>query len=68
MPSERVTSGGGITLLSAAFALLVSACGEQPADETNQGDQGAAPTAEESNTAAATGNAGQATEGAQQQQ
>jgi hypothetical protein len=60
MTSERVTSGATVALLSAALLLLVTACGEQGSDET---DQGAAPASEESTT----GDAGQATEGTQKQ-
>ncbi|MGH6896311.1 MAG: hypothetical protein ACREJ5_07165 [Geminicoccaceae bacterium] len=56
-------AGTKVALLSAALFLLVAACGEQAPEETQQG---AAPASEQS-TAAATGDAGQATEGEQQQ-
>jgi outer membrane lipoprotein-sorting protein len=66
MTSERgVTSGAKVALLGAALLLVVSACGEQPAEEET--DQGAAPASQEADTAAATGDQGQVTEGAQQQ-
>jgi hypothetical protein len=49
MTFERVRSRAGIAALGAALMLLISACGEEPSDETQQG---AAPTTQPSDSAA----------------
>ena len=52
MTSERVTSGAKLAVLSAALLLLVAACEQQGTGET---EQGAAPTMDQSTTAATEG-------------
>jgi hypothetical protein len=50
MTVEHVRSRAGIAVIGAALMLLISACGEEPSDETQQG---AAPNTQPSDSAAA---------------